>query len=413
MVRLLQISQKNSVRKLMQEIRVDPYGIKIMLPKALGLLMRINSVSNITANILKQEMLSLGADAAVSRGALTGKTKRTDCLIMGNLAQFQGLCRKLQKQPFGLNRLADEISLSLSHYQQDTFKLDLGGFTLGLGKSTRLMAIVNLTPDSFSGDGLYKDTRSQGHKVTRSQGHKDTRSIVDRVQKLVEEGADIIDLGGESTRPGAKNVSVKEELSRVIPVVRLLAKKIRVPLSVDTYKPEVAKAALDHGAVLVNDISGLRDPLMAKVVSRYKAGVVIMHMKGTPRTMQKDPRYVSLVDEIISFLGQAIRQAEEAGVKRDKIVVDPGIGFGKTVEQNLKILNSLEEFKSLGRPILVGPSRKSFIGKILKLNEGERLYGTLSACVLASLKGASILRVHDVKEVKQAIRVCDAIRNFN
>jgi dihydropteroate synthase len=226
---------------------------------------------------------------------------------------------------------------------------------------------------------------------------------------MVQDGADIIDMGGESSRPGARPVSVKEELERVIPIIKMAAQKIKVPVSIDTHKHEVAKAALDSGASIINDITGLRDKKMARVVARYKCGVVIMHMKGRPGNMQKSPTYQSLIDEIIAYLDKSIAIALDAGIDKEKIIVDPGIGFGKTLEHNLIILKSLKEFKVLGRPILVGPSRKSFIGKILNVPPGRRISGTLASCLSAVLNGADILRVHDVKEVKQALKVLDAI----
>ncbi len=402
MIRILKPSNPEELKKIMQEIKVDPYGIRIMLPKGVLHLLHINSISNITANILKQEMLSLGGDVAVTRGALTGKARKTDCLLMGNLAQFNRLNGKLNLQPFGLSRLRRDLSDALTNYQRDKFKLDLGRFKLNLGKRTHIMGIVNLTPDSFSGDGLYS------LPVARCP----LPVIIGFVEKMVNDGADIIDVGGESTRPGTKSVSVKEELKRTIPVIKKLAKKIKVPICIDTYKPEVAQQALDNGALIVNDITGLRNPKMIKVVARYKAAVVIMHMKGTPRTMQDSPVYVSLIDEIIEYLDNAIKFALNGGVDKEKIIIDPGIGFGKTLGHNLEILKKLNEFKVLGRPILVGTSRKSFIGKILKVEPQERIFGTVSSCVLAVKNGAEIVRVHDVKEVKQALKVLDSINNI-
>jgi dihydropteroate synthase len=389
---ILQASDQEDIKRIMQEIRVDPYGIKIMLPKAITHLIRLNSVSNIAANILKQEMLSLGGDAALARDALTGKVRETDCLLMGNLAQLDRLSGKLNKQPFGLGKLAGDLSRILTNYQKDNFTLDLGRYKLNLGKRSHIMGIVNATPDSFSGDGLYKSPE-----------------IIDYVENIIKDGADIIDVGGESSRPGARAVPVKEELSRTIPVIKALAKKIKKPISIDTCKPEVAKRALDNGAVMVNDITGLRNPGMAKVIAKYKAGVVIMHMQGTPRSMQKNPQYRSLIEEIIEYLDCAIKRAEGAGIDREKIIIDPGIGFGKLTEHNLEILKRLAEFKVLGRPILVGTSRKSFIGRILNVPPQERVFGTVSACVSAVQNGAKIVRVHDVKEVRQALKVLDAI----
>ncbi len=397
-MRILKISNPKDLKQIMQNIRVDPYGIKIMLPKGITHLIRLSSISNIAANILKQEMLSLGGEVAVAKDVLTGRIKKTDCLLMGNLSQLNCLSKKLNRQPFGLNRLTHDLGYTLSNYQKDKFVLNLNGYKLNLGKRTHIMGVVNLTPDSFSGDGLY-------HKFQIDR-------ICGQIEKMVEDGADIIDVGGESSRPGAKSVPIKEELARTIPAIKVLAKKIKAPISIDTYKPQVARQALDNGAVIVNDITGLRNPEMAKIVARYKAGIVIMHMKGRPRNMQDNPVYHSLIDEILEFLKKQVNFAVGSGIDREKIIIDPGIGFGKTLEHNLEILKCLSEFKVLGRPILVGPSRKSFIGKILNVQPKDRIFGTVSSCVLAVKNGVKIVRVHDVKEVRQALRISDAITNI-
>ncbi|MDD5594793.1 MAG: dihydropteroate synthase [Candidatus Omnitrophica bacterium] len=395
-MRILSIDNRKILEEVMQEIKVDPYGIKIMSQKGISFFFRINSVSNIAANILKQEMLSFGGDVAIPRDALTGKFKKADCLIMGNLSQINRLNKKLSHQPFGLSHLAGQLQTCLNNYQKDNFTIDLGRYKLHLGKRTLVMGILNLTPDSFSGDGLLG---------------LETQEIIEKAQALVQDGADIIDLGGQSSRPGAKPVSLIEELSRTIPVVKALAKKIKIPISIDTCKPQVAKQALDSGALIVNDITGLRDPLMCRVVSRNDCAVIIMHMKGNPRTMQRSPFYKNLIDEIIEFLDTSIIKAQDLGVDRNKIIIDPGIGFGKSLEDNLEILKRLREFKVLGRPIMVGTSRKSFLGKILRAQPDERLSGTVSSSVLAAQNGAKILRVHDVKQVKQALKVLHAINN--
>ncbi|MCM8781395.1 MAG: dihydropteroate synthase, partial [Candidatus Omnitrophica bacterium] len=317
-IRIIEIEDQKELKQIMQDIRVDPYGIRIMLPKAIDRLIRINSISNITANILKQEMLSLGGDVAVSKDALTGRTPKTDCLLIGNLSQFNRLKDKLTRQPFGLGNLARDISRALNNYQNDRFILRLGGYKLNLGRRTHIMGIINLTPDSFSGNGLY----ALSSKVSSISG------VVDLVKRMSDDGADIIDIGGESSRPGARPVPLKEELKRTIPVIKVLTKKIKIPLSIDTYKPEVARQALDNGAVIVNDITGLRNPKMISIVSGYKAGVVIMHMKGRPLTMQSNPTYLCLIEEIVEYLSDAIKKAFEAGIDKDKIIIDPGIGFG-------------------------------------------------------------------------------------
>jgi len=256
------------------------------------------------------------------------------------------------------------------------------------------MGILNVTPDSFYDGGRYYKK-----EVAIRQG-----------LRLANEGADIIDIGGESSRPGAKPVSTKEEMKRVIPVIEGIRKRSKVPISIDTYKSKVAEEALNSGADVINDISALRmDKKMAEVARRYGVPIVLMHMQGTPQNMQKNPCYEDVVAEIYDFLEQRIKFAEEQGIKPKKIIIDPGIGFGKTLQHNLLIIKHLRRFKALKKPILIGVSRKSFIGKILDLPEEERLEGTLAAVCLSILKGANILRVHNVKETKRAVEVARAI----
>jgi len=399
-MRIIRATKQEDITRIMRQINVDAYGINIMYPKALTYLIKIDALSNICANILKQEMLSLGGDVAVSRDALTGKAKKTDSLIIANLSQLSRLSLKLKKQPFGLNKLATELTIALRNYQKDNFNLQLGKCKLPLGKHCCIMGIVNTTPDSFSNDGLLNKEFTP-------------QNVVRYAQKLIKDGADIIDIGGESSRPGAKPISLKEELRRTIPIIKLLAKTTKTPISIDTYKPEVAEQALDNGATLVNDITGLRNFSMAKTIARHKAAVVIMHMQGLPHSMQKNPKYTSLINEIIEFLKKSIDTGLKAGINEKKILIDPGIGFGKTVKHNLEILNKLAEFKVLGKPILIGTSRKSFIGKILKTSEQDRIHGTIASCILACENGANILRVHDVLAVKHAVLIQDHIHKWN
>ena len=274
---------------------------------------------------------------------------------------------------------------------------------------TRIIGILNLTPDSFSGDGIYK-SRIKGRK----KGARIVEQALRVAEKMVEDGADIIDLGGESTRPGAKAVSLNEEIDRVIPVIKKLIKKIKVPISIDTSKAEVARQALDLGASIINDINGLHnDPCLVELAGRYNAGVVIMHIKGNPRTMQNNPRYKSLIPEIIDYLSKAIKIVTGAGVDSKKIIVDPGIGFGKTTAHNLEILRRLSEFKVLGKPLLVGTSRKSLIGNVLGLPAGERMWGTAATIAIAINNGADLVRVHDVREMAEVARMADAIAGDN
>ena len=382
------------------EIGVDPYGVKIMLPKTDAFLIRLTGINNIAANILKQEMLSLGADAAIARDSLTGKIKKTDILLIGQLSQFEALVDKLRIQPFGLAALAQNLAENIKNFAKNNFKLMLRNGCLELSKRTNIMGIINLTPDSFSQDGLYR------------KGNNDYPDLaLKKAQEMIAQGADIIDLGGQSSRPGAKNISLQEELARILPVVKLLAKKIKVPISIDTIKPLVARAALDAGAQIVNDICGLRDKQMRAVVANYKAAVVIMHMRGMPVNMQKIIAYKSVIDEVCLYLKKSLNAALHAGIKPDKIIIDPGIGFGKTAEHNLKIIKHLADFKILGKPILVGPSRKSFITKILENDAQSQVNGTLATCILAAQNGANIVRVHDVKAVSQSLKMVEALNN--
>jgi dihydropteroate synthase len=275
-------------------------------------------------------------------------------------------------------------------------KLSWNNFILDFSEKTCIMGILNITPDSFSDGGRYFDKTS----------------AINKALQMTEDGADIIDIGGESTRPGSEPVPVEEELRRVLPVIKSIAGEIKIPVSIDTYKSEIAKRALDAGASMVNDISGLRfDPEMAKVVSDYKVPVVIMHIKGTPKIMQHKPVYDALIPEILEYLSQSITIAGEAGISDNIIMIDPGLGFGKTFEHNLEIIHNLHEFTLLGKPILIGPSRKAFIGKILgDLPPEERLEGTAAAVAISIMNGANIVRVHDVKEMARVARVADAIK---
>ncbi len=395
-IRILTAPAAQSLRQIMSEMGVDPYGIDLMVPKAISHLIRINGVSAIAANILKQEMLSLGGDVAVARGALTGRIKKTDCLVMATRNQLNSLCRKLARQPFGLDRMAGVIMRGLCNHEKGRFLLKARTTSFRLDGRCRIMGIVNVTPDSFSGDGLSRGGRADPADLGR---------IVAHAQGLCADGADMVDVGGESTRPGAAPVSVAEELRRTIPVVKALKKKLAALISIDTSKPAVAERALDCGASLVNDVTGLRIPRMRRIIARSGAACVIMHMQGRPRTMQVAPRYRSMIDDIMAFFSARIDSALEAGIHPSRIMIDPGIGFGKTLDHNLEIIKRLREFKVLGYPILIGPSRKSFIGSILGLPPQERVMGTVSSCIAAAHNGASVVRVHDVKAVKQALGV--------
>lgn len=278
--------------------------------------------------------------------------------------------------------------------KKESFDLDYGRGILSLGDKTHVMGILNVTPDSFSDGGNYVDPFLASEQAAQ----------------MIEDGAHIIDIGGESTRPGAAPVSQEEELKRIIPVIERISRDVNVPISVDTYKAHVAERALDAGAHIINDISGLRfDPPMAHVAAKYRCPIIVMHIKGKPGNMQSNPHYDSLICEVIDYLEESICMAEEAGVSPNNIVIDPGIGFGKRFEDNLQLIKRLDEFKELGKAILVGPSRKSFVGHILDTPPEERVEGTIAASIIAIEKGAHIIRVHDVKEASRAIKVADAI----
>ncbi len=281
------------------------------------------------------------------------------------------------------------------------FVYRFGRKTYDLSSRTHVMGILNVTPDSFSDGGKYVEPGK----------------AVDRALEMIDEGADIIDVGGESTRPksnaygeGAEPIGVEEELRRVLPVIHQLAARTDIPISIDTYRSAVARSALDEGATLVNDISGFHfDPLMPEVVARMGASVVLMHIKGTPKTMQQNPTYDDLVTEVKEYLLEGIEAARQHNI--EQIVIDPGIGFGKTRQHNLLLLKRLHDLASLGYPLLVGTSRKNFIGAILDLPIEKRLEGSLATAVISTLHGAHIVRVHDVKETVLAVRMADAIMN--
>jgi len=276
------------------------------------------------------------------------------------------------------------------------FTIRCGNNSLELGKRTLLMGVINVTPDSFSNGGQFFDAER----------------AIERGERLAAEGADLLDVGGESTRPFSESTPTEEELRRVIPVIRELAPRIKIPISIDTCKAGVARAALDAGASLINDISSLgSDPDMKGVAAYSGAPLILMHMQGTPRTMQVKPHYHSLLSEVVRFLEGRIQVACEAGVSRDQIIVDPGIGFGKTVVHNLLLIKHLDALALLGRPVLLAASRKSFIGAVLNRPITEREPGSWAAACAGILKGAHILRVHEVAICRQVVDMMDAIVN--
>ncbi len=273
--------------------------------------------------------------------------------------------------------------------------LSWDGYFLNLEMRTHVMGILNVTPDSFADGGRYLEAEK----------------AVEHGIEMANQGADIIDVGGESTRPYSKKISANEEMDRVLPVIEALSRETSIPISIDTYKSEVAREAINCGAAMVNDISALRfDPHMAHVVSQAGVPVVLMHMQGTPETMQVKPSYKDLIGEILDFLQQAVDRSAEAGIREDLVIVDPGIGFGKSFDDNLKIIKELSRFESLGRPILLGTSNKAFIGHILEKEVYERGTGTMATVACGVLNGAHMVRVHDVAKTVETVKIVDAIK---
>ena len=394
-IRYLHLTSEKEALDALKKADVDPYGIQAMLPKMFHLNIVLEGIECRVANIIKQEMLSLGGDAAVARGTVACSIARSDVILMGTLKQIQRFTEKISAQPFGLSVISDRLREILNNVFAETFPLRTCRREMTLGERTLIMGILNVTPDSFSDGGRFSSPEE----------------AVEEGIRMAEEGADILDVGGESTRPGSDPVSPEEEMRRVIPVIQGIASRINLPLSIDTMKAAVAREALAAGAEIVNDVSAMGfDEAMAKVVADAGAAVVLMHMKGVPKSMQAgDLAYGSLRGEIIAYLKERIEQAKEAGIDPAQIVVDPGIGFGKTTEDNMRLIKYLREFRVLGRPILVGASRKSFIGRVTGGEPAERDEGTAAAVTAAILNGGQIVRVHDVAKMKKVVTMADAL----
>ena len=352
------------------------------------------------ADILRKIVQSSDSGAGFGRAPLLfpghSSTETSASLILsgspGQLKRFASAAALHDGFPACLSGKIDSL---LDNYLRSDYKIDCRGNVLDLGLRTHVMGILNVTPDSFSDGGRFAD-------AGKALAH---------ARDMVAAGADIIDVGGESTRPGAAPLPEDEELRRIIPVIQRLAAELAVPISVDTYKSSVAEKALRAGASMVNDISGLRfSPDMASVAAEHGAAVVIMHIKGTPRDMQQNPAYDDVIAEITAYLEKGIGIALKAGVDREKVLIDPGIGFGKTFEHNLAILGRLDELRGLGRPIVLGTSRKKFIGAVLGIPAPEeRVLGTAATVALGIERGASVVRVHDVQHMAQVARMTDAI----
>jgi len=382
------LENKAEALQILTAIGADPAGCRLMAPKAVHRLIMLEGVTPGQANIIKQEMLARGGEAAVARGVANHSIKETAVLLMGTLKHYEAFLQKLKMQQFGLPELVGRIRDVLYNLEGwRPYELDCRGRKLRLGERTLVMGILNVTPDSFSDGGRFFDPLP----------------ALERARQMVEDGADLIDLGGESTRPGYTPVSPEEELNRIMPVLERLLAEIPVPVSVDTCKSEVARRVLSAGAHIINDQWALRaDPEMAEVAAGYGAPVILMHN-------QNNAVYRDLIGDMVEYFREGMEKALAAGIPAEKIIVDPGIGFGKTVGQNLEALRRLRELRCLGRPILLGTSRKSLIGKTLDLPVDQRLEGTAATVAVGVAYGADIVRVHDVKEMARVARMADAV----
>ena len=413
--RIIYIENLHSAIEEIRKVGVDAGSLPWLAPKAVHIKVRIDNVSSFAANVIKQEMLGKGGDVAVNRGVAGCTVEKTSILIMGTLKQYKSLVAKLYVQAPSLKEIAKELEQLVANVENGKPKIfECGKYRLPLGEKTYTMGILNVTPDSFSDGGLYYQKEA----------------AIKHAKEMVANGADIIDVGGESTRlsciyynniakdqakgvnadsandaaqPGYQGLDPFEEINRIVPVIEVLAKELSVPISVDTSKAIVAQRALEAGASIVNDVWGFqRDEDLAKVVSDFSAGAILMHHKI-------EPRYDDVMGDIIKYLRNSISIAEKAGIRRENIMIDPGIGFGKTTEHSLEVMRRLKELETLAVPVLVGSSRKSMIGNVLELPFNERIEGTAATVTLAIANGADVVRVHDVKEMSRVIRMTDAM----
>lgn len=388
------VSNSDDAIKLLKTTTCDDYVYAKLSKKMVGNIIIVDNIDNRAANILKQEAISCGGDVVVSKDVSMFKEGKSRAIICANISQAEKIINKIKEQPFGLK----ELSQKISELNDNKIKTIVCAKKKIKVNKKLIMGIVNLSPDSFYGNGV------------------EANIAAGLALDMQENGADIIDIGAESTRPGSKPIPVKEEIKRIKTFLKLFTKKSKVPISIDTYKPEVANVALNEGADIINDIYASRydNSKMAKVVAKHKAAIVLMHMNGIPATMQKNIKYKTnnIMSEIFDFLSERINFALENNIKKESIIIDPGIGFGKTIEHNLLIIKNLIELKSLGYPILIGISNKGFLSDVANVKEvKDRLIASTTACICAAQNGADIIRVHNIEETIQALQVVEAIRN--
>jgi len=392
--RVLEASTLAEIARELERTGSDPEGVGIMTRKGRTFLVWLDGVPLKASPLLKQEMLAAGGDAAHARGVADHSVAASPVVLLASWGQYRRVLPKLRRQPFALREVADEVDRALRAYVAHGPRVVPGVHrSLTVGDRPRVMGVVNVTPDSFSDGGRFLDPAA----------------AVAHARALVREGADVVDVGGESTRPGAEAVSADAEWARIGPVVAALHAELEVPISVDTRQPEVARRALDAGADLVNDVSGLRSEEMRRVVARAGAAVVVMHMRGEPATMQRDLAYADLRGEVFRALADATTAALRDGIAAERILVDPGLGFGKSPEQSLELLLHAGELRSLGFPVLVGASRKSFLGAALGgAGPADRLEAGIAAAVLAAERGVALVRTHDVGPTVRALALVAA-----
>ena len=372
------LSNSIDAKKYLKELGVDSGGVNILASKMTHHIIYIRDLHVGGANILKQDALSIGADLAVPRGTVIARTPHVDCILIATSKQLKILSIKELAQPFGLKELAKKL--------KDILKVKKP-------KDVEIMGVINANDDSFFSGSRFRDI-----------------DAITKLNMMIEDGADIIDIGGVSSAPNSKLVSAEDELQRVKPILDAIRKEKlydKVKLSIDSYEPKVISYALESGFKIVNDITGLSNDEVCKLCAEYKATTVIMHMQGTPQTMHSSPSYEHILNDIYAFLHTRVLKAESFGI--DDIILDIGIGFSKKLEHNLILIKHLEHFLTLGKPLLIGASRKSMIDKISQSKPADRLAGTLALHLEALKNGASILRVHDVSEHTQAIKVQNAL----
>jgi len=365
--------------KLFQDIGADNMGAKIMSQKTKIYTIYIKNINVGGANILKQDALSIGADVCVPMGTIIAKDKFVDIILIATKKQLKILAKKELTQPFGLKTLAQNLKY---FFNKKTFK-------------TKIMGVININDDSF-----FKNSRVKGKNVFKA------------IDKMIKDGASIIDIGAVSSRPGSEPIPEKDELNKIKPICDFIKKnKIykKVQFSIDSYTPCVVEYALKSGVQIVNDITGLKNDEIAQLVAKYKATVVIMHMDKTPKNMQNNPQYNNIIIDIDNFFKQRIQKAHSFGIKN--IILDVGIGFGKKLEHNLTLLKNISHFRHFGYELLIGASRKSMIDNVIKSDVEDRLSGTVAIHLDSIKKGVSIVRVHDVKEHYQAIKIQESIEN--